>query len=61
MTYSTFEPLVSAIQAVISPTAIINILAGAAGVAIIFVLFWWGARKIKSIIMKASLKGKLSI
>lgn len=51
----------SAIQGVISPSAIIGILAGAAGVCVVFVLFWWGARKVTSMIRKASLKGKLSV
>lgn len=59
--YSTVEPIVSAVTSVISPTAIVGVLAGVAAVAVTFVFVWWAARKVTRIIMGATRKGKLSV
>lgn len=61
MSFSTFQPVIDAIEGVISPTALISILAGAVGVAIVFVLMWWGVRTVSKIIMRAVKRGKLSV
>ena len=61
MTFSTFQPVIDAIESVISPTSLISILAGAVGVAIVFVLMWWGVRTVSKIIMRAVKRGKLSV
>lgn len=61
VTFETLKPITDAVTGVITMNAIVGILAGALGVAVAFVLFWWGVRKVKKIITKATLKGKLSI
>ena len=59
--YATVEPIIDAVTSVISPTAIVGILAGVAAVAVTFVFVWWAARKVTRIIMGATRKGKLSV
>lgn len=59
VTYSTLEPILTAITSQITATNILGVVAGAGGVAIGFVFLWWGGRKLTSIIMGAFRKGRL--
>ena len=55
------EPLKTALVASITPAQIVSILAGIIGVGMMFVLMWFGVRKLISIFKKAVTKGKISV
>lgn len=55
-----FASVISAIQAQISISSIVEILAYAAGICVGFVFLWWGVRKVVRMIMGAVRKGKLN-
>lgn len=61
MTFATFEPVVSAITGVLKFDTMLSIIAGALGVSLVFVLSWWGIRKVVKIIKSGVFKGKLRI
>lgn len=56
--------IVQVIQAITSEISVENILAiltTVIGVAIVFVGFWWGARKVTRVVMSAFRKGRISV
>lgn len=61
ITFTTLEPIVTAVTDVITQSAIVSILAGTITACIGFVLFWWAVRKVVRAIKAASLKGKLKV
>lgn len=61
ITYTDFEPVISAMQGQISVTTVVQILAAAIGVCIGLVFMWWGARKVTGMLMAAFKKGKIKI
>lgn len=56
-----YTPLTSALSAGITPAMVLAIIASVIGVAIVFVLMWFGVRKIVKGFMSAVTKGKLKI
>lgn len=58
---TTIEPLMTALEASITPGQIIAVLASIIGVGMTFVLMWFGARKLVSIFKKAVTRGKISV
>lgn len=56
-----FESVLTAVQAQISVSTIVGVLAALATAVIGIVFMWWGVRKISGAIMSAFRKGKLSI
>lgn len=56
-----FQSVLTAIQAQISVSTIVGVLAALATAVIGIVFMWWGVRKISGAIMSAFRKGKLSI
>lgn len=61
VTVETIMDVLSGVTSVITPQVIIGFLAGIIGVAITYVLLWWGVRKGFKSVMKAVTKGKLSV
>lgn len=61
VTFETIMDILSGVTSIITPQTIIGFLAGIIGVAITYVLLWWGTRKGFKSVMKAVLKGKLSV
>lgn len=57
----TIMDILSGITSVVTPQVIVGFIAGIIGVAITYVLLWWGARKGFKSIMKAVFKGRLSV
>lgn len=57
---TTLEPLKTALTSSITPGQIVGVLAGIIGVGMMFVLMWFGVRKLISIFKKAVTKGKIS-
>ena len=53
------KPLSDALVASITPAQLVSILAGIVGVGMMFVLMWFGARKLKQIFTSAVTKGKI--
>lgn len=60
-TYSDFESIVTAMQAQLSVTTVVGVLAAAIPVCIGLVFMWWGARKVAGMLMRAFKRGKLRI
>ncbi len=58
---NTITPLMTALEASITPGQIIAVLSAIIGVGMTFVLMWFGARKLVSIFKKAVTKGKISV
>ena len=61
ITYSDIAPIIEALQAQISVSTVITILAAAAGVCVGLVFMWWGGRKVVHMLMSAFKNGRLSI
>ena len=57
---SDFAEVLSAIQAQISVSTVVEVLAVAVGAAIGLVFMWWGVRKLIGVLMSAFRKGKVS-
>lgn len=53
------QPLTDALVASITPSQLVAILASIVGVGMMFVLMWFGARKLKQIFTNAVTKGKI--
>lgn len=53
--------IIQAITAEISVENILAVLTTVIGVAIVFVGFWWGARKVTRVVMSAFRKGRISV
>lgn len=56
---NTIAPLTTALTNSITPSDIIGVLATIVGVGMVFVLMWFGARKLKTIFTSAVTKGKI--
>ena len=61
ITYTDFEPIITAMQGQISVTTVVQILVAAIGVCVGLVFMWWGARKVTGMLMAAFKKGKIKI
>lgn len=61
ITTSAVEPLITALQAQISVTTVVEVLAYVAGISIGLVFIWWAARKASRALMAAFTKGKLRL
>lgn len=60
ITSADFSSVITAITSQISVSAIVEVLAYAAGICIAFVFLWWGVRKVTRMIMSAFKKGRIS-
>ena len=56
-----FSGLITALEAAITPAQLLAILSEVVGVGIVFVLMWFGVRKIASAFTAAVMKGRLRI
>lgn len=61
MDVSYITQVIQAITTEISVENILAILTTVIGVAIVFVGFWWGARKVTRVVMSAFRKGRISV
>lgn len=55
---SDFQSVLTALQAQISVSTVVEVLAVAVGASVGLVFMWWGVRKVISILMSAFKKGK---
>ena len=53
------DPLKEALVGSITPAQLVTVLAGIVGVGMMFVLMWFGARKLKTIFTSAVTSGKI--
>lgn len=58
---SDFNSVLQALQAQISVTTVVEVLAVLAGACVGLAFMWWGVRKLTSALMKAFKKGKVSL
>lgn len=58
---SAFASVISAIQAQISVSTVVELLAYGAGIAIGLVFLWWAVRKATRMLMAAFRKGRISV
>lgn len=56
-----FMSVIEALQAQISISSVVQILAIGAGIAVGFAFMWWGVRKLIAVLMKAFKKGKVGM
>ena len=56
-----FSPIITALTTTITPADIIIILASIVGVGLLFVLMWFGVRKLMKIFSNAVTKGRMTI
>ncbi len=56
-----FKSVIDNLQAQISVSTIVEVLAVAAGVAVGLAFMWWGVRKLTRVLMSAFKKGKVSL
>lgn len=61
LTSSAFSSVIAALQAQLSVTTVIEILAYTAGVCVGLVFVWWGVRKASRAIMGAFKRGRLKL
>lgn len=61
ITSSAWASVLTALQAQISVSSVVEVLAVLVGAAIGLVFMWWGVRKTAKVLMSAFRKGKLSI
>ena len=54
------DPIKTAVTTAVTPAQIVGIIASVIGVGLVFVLMWFGVRKLISIFTKAVTKGKIS-
>lgn len=53
--------IIQAITTEITVENVLAVLTTVIGVAIVFVGFWWGARKVTRVVMSAFRKGRISV
>lgn len=58
---SAFASVITALQAQISVTTIVEVLAYAATAVVAMVFLWWGVRKVTQMVMSAFRSGRISI
>lgn len=56
-----FNSVLQALQAQISVSTVVEVLAVLAGAAVGLAFMWWGVRKLTRVIMSAFKKGKISL
>lgn len=61
ITTPDFSGLISALQTAITPAQLLTILGTVVGVGMIFVLMWFGVRKIIKVFTTALERGKLRV
>lgn len=59
--YTDFQSIITALQAQISVSTVVQVLAIAATAAVGFAFMWWGVRKLTRVLMSAFKKGKVSL
>lgn len=58
---SAFTEVITALQAQISVSTIVEVLAYAATAVVAMVFLWWGVRKVTQMVMSAFRSGRISI
>lgn len=58
---SAFAEVITALQAQISVSTVVEVLAYAAGAVVALVFMWWGVRKVAQMVMSAFRSGRISI
>lgn len=58
---SDFTAVLTALQAQISVSTVVGVLAAAATAAVGLAFMWWGVRKLTRVLMAAFKKGKVSL
>lgn len=58
---SAFTSVITALQAQLSVTTVVEVLAYVAGISVGLVFMWWGVRKASRALMSAFKKGKLRL
>lgn len=61
ITSSAFTAVLTALQAQISVSTIVEVLAVVAGACVGLAFMWWGVRKLTRALMSAFKKGKVSL
>ena len=61
ITSADFNSILTALQAQISVSSVVEVLAVLAGAAVGLVFMWWGVRKLTHVLMSAFRKGKVSL
>lgn len=61
MDVSNIQAIITAITTEITVENVLAVLTTVIGVAIVFVGFWWGARKVTRVVMSAFRKGRISV
>lgn len=61
ITSSAWSSVLTALQAQLSVSTVVEVLAVLVGAAVGLVFMWWGVRKTAKVLMSAFRKGKLSI
>lgn len=61
LTSAVFADVMTALQAQLSTTTVVEILAYVAGIGVGFVFLWWGVRKAARALMAAFKGGKLRL
>jgi hypothetical protein len=61
VTFTDFQPVITALQTQISVSTIVAVLAAVAGISVGLVFMWWAGRKGVRALMAAFKKGKLSL
>lgn len=56
-----FSSVLTALQAQISVSSVVGVLATAAGAAVGLAFMWWGVRKLTRVLMSAFKRGKVSL
>lgn len=56
-----FSPITTALTTAITPGDVISVLASVVGVGLVFVLMWFGVRKLIKIFKNAVTKGKMTL
>lgn len=58
-TTTDFTPIMTALQSSISTSDIVSIIASGLGIAVGFVVLWWGSRKLVGMVMSAFKSGRI--
>lgn len=61
ITSSSFSSVITALQAQLSVTTVVEVLAYVAGICVGLVFMWWGVRKAARALMSAFKRGRLKL
>lgn len=61
ITSAEFKTILTALQAQISVSTVVEVLVVCAGAAVGLAFMWWGVRKLTRVLMSAFKKGKVSL